>query len=212
MGVIAFFYVIILLFSSLISIAAYIINGFGIMNLSNKLKLKNGWMGFVPYASSFKLGQIADKVCELKGEKKNYSKLLLTLHIVLSALFIPLYMIAFIMGFVMGYGEIDFSPLPVIAFVIFSLVILGIAITLSIYVYIVHYKIYNFFSENNANLFIVLAILFGLQSLFIFIVSLKKEPVIIDVPFTANTEDEPVEAPEEAPQVLAESVVNDSAE
>jgi len=200
-------YLVILVISLLSSLVIYVFNSLGIMLLANKLGLKNGWLGFIPFASTFKFGQIADDCSRRMGERKNYAKLLLGLEIAVYALFIPAIVVIVVLACLAGIitntdyysysGEIvpgeyatalnpdNTATLAIflIIIVLIYLVIYAIIITMAVFKLIALYKIFKFTSPNNATLFIVLSILFSLTWLFLFITSLKK-----DIPQT----DEPI--------------------
>ncbi|MBE6788925.1 MAG: hypothetical protein E7539_04590 [Ruminococcaceae bacterium] len=164
-------------------IAAYIFQGISILNLCKKLNISNGGLGFVPFASVYKLGQIADRSSAAYREKKHYARLLLILQIVMSFLYIPFYILTFILsannvGLYTKYGQDfrfndSFAVSIVLTYVLIALAIMAMSIIFSIFVYIACHKIYRLFVPQNAVLFLILSILFGFNWLFLFIASRK---------------------------------------
>lgn len=185
-------YVILLSFILLFALSGYLLNGFAILGFCKKLGIKNGGLGFVPIANVYKMGQIADKSCAVNGEKKHYARIILILQIVSLILFIPYMVLLMILMFngvslVGGYGvdyafNDSFAIIIVLCTVLLTFIYSAISITLSVFVYISHYKTYKLFAPNSAVLYIVLSIvlpfLTGLSFLcylFLFIAS-RNEP------------------------------------
>ncbi len=199
------FYVIYFTVFALIGLVIYVFNSLGIMFLANKLGLKNGWLGFIPFASTYKFGQVADECSKRMGERKTYAKLLLAFEIAIYALFIP-FIVVFIMLFKLagiinntdyyGYGG-EFVPggesLIVsdgaVTMAIFALIILliylaiiAVAIVMAVFRYIALYKIFKYEAPNNSVLYIVLSIVFNISWIFLFVTSLKKDISKTDEP------------------------------
>ncbi len=182
----------------LIGAAIYILNGVAILKLCKRLNINNGFLGFIPVACTYKLGQIADKACALQGQKKKYAKTLLTLSIITLGLCFLVLIAAFALGIaagIMGANEYTGHSLVaapalslIIAFIVVILLYLGmfgVAIALIVYQYIVYYKIFKFFKPDSAVAFLVLSIFIsGIQPIFLLICAASKQPIY---PFEANT-------------------------
>lgn len=175
----------------LIGAAIYILNGVAILKLCKKLNIDNGFLGFIPVACTYKLGQIADKACALQGQKKKYARTLLTLSIITLGLCFLVLIAAFALGIAAGFmGASEYTghslvAAPtlsiIIAFIVIILLYLGmfgVAIALIVYEYIVYYKIFKFFKPDSAVAFLVLSIFIsGIQPIFLLICAASKEPI-----------------------------------
>lgn len=70
----------------LLAIATYVAMSIGLYCMSKSCGLSHGWISFIPYAQSFRIGQIADHQCEINEHKHStYRHKLLILHILLAA-------------------------------------------------------------------------------------------------------------------------------
>ncbi len=169
------------IFSSLISAAIFIVNGIAVLNLCKKLSLPNGWLGFIPIANVFKIGQIANKCCEFDGKKKRYDKAILIPTILMYVLFIPMVIsFVFFIFSIFGAesnGDAAFSIFSLLILCLTYLCMLAAAIVASVFLYIAYYKIFKIFAPQNAVLFIVLSIIISVPYILLLIASLK-EPVI----------------------------------
>lgn len=164
-------------FSLLFSLAVYLCTGFSIMKISNKLSIKNGFFGFIPFLSSYKLGEIAECCSFRKGFNKKYAKLLVALNVATSALSI-IYAIAMICFMAVSHSFRESEIMFVfMAILIFSVILMiAVVITYMVFFYIALYRIYNYFEEKNATLFIVLSILFSIAyPILLLIIALKKQ-------------------------------------
>ena len=166
-------------------VVAYVFNGLAIMNLCKKLGIANGGLGFVPIASLFKLGQIADRASAAYGEKKHYARLLIILEIVTAFLFIPYTVCIFVLAmngvslfgaYGADYAFNDGLAIMIVLCAIFSaLLMFAAAITSSVFAYIAYYKTFRLFTPDSAVLYLVLSLIIGLPWLFLFIAS-RKDP------------------------------------
>lgn len=70
----------------LLAIATYVAMSIGLYCMSKSCGLAHGWISFVPYAQSFRIGQIADHQCEINEHKHStYRHKLLIFHILQAA-------------------------------------------------------------------------------------------------------------------------------
>ncbi len=195
-GIVLVIALIVIFFAVILGAATYILKGAAIYKLSETLGIKNGWMGFIPFAAEYKLGQLGEESALRLGQKKRFATLLLTLWIILNVLSIPNFFIGLIEAFSengveftpfaydMSLNRMDaipesFSSLPVIIGEIvaglFEVAILVLDIVFYVNYWIACHKIYKVTSPDNATLYTVLTILFKLDWLFLFITSFKKD-------------------------------------
>ena len=168
-------------FSLFLSLAAYLCTGFSILKISNKLSIKNGFFGFIPFLNSYKLGEIAECCCQRKGLNKKYAKLLLGLEIGMMAAIIPMVIALVFLAVATegaeGYYNPDGIAIVSVGFMLlFMVLMIAVSITYSVFTYIALYRIYSYFEEKNAVLFIVLSILVSIACpVLLLIIALKKE-------------------------------------
>lgn len=75
------FYVLILGFALLLGLANYIMRGIATLNFAKRTHVKNGWMGFVPFAGEWMTGRLSD----VGRARKTSGARLLTLYILYNA-------------------------------------------------------------------------------------------------------------------------------
>ena len=159
-------YLIILLVVLALSVTMYVLNGLAIKRMSESCGLANGWMGFVPYASTFRLGQLAECARKPEGKRIPWRHLALGGHIAVSLGTIVFYIIYMrdlaslmlasegavsvgdMFGFYAGIG----SGSTILS--IFSL-------ALNVVLYIIYWKIFCLFDRGHAVLFLLLSIFFS---------------------------------------------------
>ena len=70
--------------SSAVAIFTYIAIAIGLFRMGKACGMKHTWLAFIPYAQSYRIGQIADHQCEVnEGKSTTYRRKLLTFHILL---------------------------------------------------------------------------------------------------------------------------------
>jgi hypothetical protein len=90
------FLVVISILFAVLGILLYILKGLAIYRMSQTRGIGNGWLGFIPYASEYQLGQLAGEI-ELGNKKiKNTGLWLLLLPMVSSAVLGIAYLIMFL--------------------------------------------------------------------------------------------------------------------
>lgn len=182
LGVFGAFYGIVMMFSSAIGIVMYILQALGIFNMSKKLGINNAWLCFVPVVNTYAFGKVAEKYVKQDGKPSaKFGIWLLVLNILLViALFV---LLAVLVVFVIGIAGIEDVMLEdsaavraeilsfIIPFIAVYFVTLALAIVLSVMQYVALWRIFAIFSYNNATLFLILSILFGiLTPIFLFII------------------------------------------
>ena len=86
-------YLIILLIVLALSVTMYVLNGLAVKQMSESCGLAHGWMGFVPYASTFRLGQLAECARKPGGKRVPWRHLALAGQIAVSLGAIVFYII-----------------------------------------------------------------------------------------------------------------------
>ena len=157
---------------AVISAVSFILFGFALYFMSKKLKFKNSWISFIPFAQAFSLGRIAEKYIKPNGKKNSrYSMILLILSILEMALIICFF-IFFFFAVYSSFNEISKAiendiPLTIGMFSSFipCIVIWFINITVSI-IYKIYYftalwRVYYIFNPNTADIYLVISIFFS---------------------------------------------------
>lgn len=167
-----------LAFMLLFYVVIYVSSSISIMKICKKLSIDKAYLAFVPFANSFKLGQIADVLCQKNGETKlGHAKKLLIMHIVSAAsafLFaIPYAVLTTALEFLKA-GPILIAIF--IALAVCYLVFLAVEIITLVFAYIAHWKIFKYTNEKTAVLFLVLSILLGSWP-FLLIIAFSKKPI-----------------------------------
>lgn len=159
-------------FAFLISIAIYVLNGIGMMKLAKSCGLSRTWMAFVPFASTYQLGQVAECAAEPGKKKLPLRHFALIGHITIAILVIGYYIWFFMRMFAMGLMEKEMS-----AFDLFSIVggaagftaLLGLlSLALSVLIYYIYWKIFRLFIPQYAVIFLLLTIFLNIQPILLF--------------------------------------------
>ncbi len=180
--------------TSMVGLALYVIFGIAILKLCGRFGLRGGWMGFVPIVGMYKMGDIAEHICALRGMPKKYKGKILGLSIAILALCVLI--IAGTVGLVLSgwFYVTDLDREEYIGvIVLFSLALLltivamlVLGIVLSVFEYIAMYQIFSFLAPRDAVAFEVLSILFPLSGLFLLIAACKQpEPIACAYPGAA---------------------------
>ena len=187
-GIIAI-YIGLLGLGAIIGITLYILNGIGIMKMSQSLNIKNGWLAFIPFANVFAFGRVGERY--IKKDNKNSTKFslwILVFYILMSilAILLTVFLISFLLNLIV-YAEEAISTdssmtmdmfkgaIPVI---ICTIVIMAVEIAYVICFCICLWRVFSIFEPQNATLYLVLSIFFPfLVPVFLFILRNKQPKV-----------------------------------
>lgn len=148
----------------MVSLAIYILIGFSLMKIAEKLNIENSWLGFIPFARYYLIGKIAEKSDEVcNTEKKHkWSKILLWCEIISGILTCLISISSF------------FAFIPYIGWLICLIVALPcglVKIVLSVPTYFAYYKIFKFMAgKDNAVWMLILSIFFDIAVAVLFAV------------------------------------------
>lgn len=172
-------------FSSLLSIAVYVLTALSLYTMARRRGIKNAWLSWVPVINCWIIGSLSDQYrYVVKGEVKNKRKILLTLNIVNVVLAVIMIVVAAVMviGAVqstMGaYNEERLGSviIAVISILLLCLPMAGVSIAIAVVRYMAMYDIYTSCTPQNNVLFLVLSIVFRLtEPFFLFFVRNKEE-------------------------------------
>ena len=159
-------YLIVLLVVLALSVTMYVLNGLAIKRMSESCGLAHGWMGFVPYASTFRLGQLAECARKPEGKRIPWRHLALGGHIAVSLgsiVFFIIYMYDF--AALIAVAENAVSVGDVLNFYAgigsASTVLNLFSLALNVVLYIVYWKIFCLFDHDRAVLYLLLSIFFS---------------------------------------------------
>ena len=172
------------LWSSTLSIAAYVLSSLALYTLANRRGIRNAWLSWVPVVNCWIVGCLSDQYrYVVKGEVKNKRKALLTLNIINAVLAIAMVVVTvfMIVGAVQAGMGADEEKL--IGVVLGSLVgvlalclpIAGVGIAIKIIHYMSAYDIYTSCTPQNNVLFLVLSIIFPITEPFFLFFTRKKD-------------------------------------
>ena len=160
-----------ILFTSLVALAVggaiYLLQAFGLYRMAQNLGLPSPWMAFVPVASSYLMGLIAEKDSNGKDTLK-YSWILLISQIV-SFVFSGGYSLVGTFSFALG----NIGAL-LILFVLSAI----ISIASAVFYYIALYRIYKLYDSDNAPIFIILSIFFSISVPVLLFILRNRQPII----------------------------------
>lgn len=169
------FYILIEVFFSSLSVAiavgAAVVQGLGFMKIAKKVGVKNGWMAFIPFASSLLFGRLAeesDRRAYPDKEPRKWGKTLLAANIAFTAgvfvlaeafaLYISLYIIRASSNDPGVFENFNFWLPVIIAYALFFVLMFTIAAIYSVVYYLVIYRVYRMMAGKNAVWMLLLSI------------------------------------------------------
>ena len=172
-------------FSSVLSIAAYVLTALGLYTIAKRRGIKNPWLSWVPVINCWIVGSISDQYrYVVKGEVKSKRKVLLTLNIINAVLAVVMavvidFMVIGAVQSVTGFsteeeivGTVLGSLFGVLAL---CLPLAGVSIAIAVIHYMAMYDIYSSCSPQNSVVFLVLSIIFGITEPFFLFFTRNKD-------------------------------------
>lgn len=169
-----------------VSLATYLLQAFAIFKMAKNMGYNNPWLAFIPFANVYMFGKVAETYIKSDGRPSaKFSKILLTLQIILMAILVLLVVLIVMILFIEATGTYFLNPeietlvasamvLPVLL-AIFAM--LGVAIAYAIINYVALWRIFALYNYKNATLFLVLTLFVGvLTPIFLFVLR-NKEPM-----------------------------------
>ena len=170
-------------FFGIIALVMYLLEAFGLYGMAKGSGIGRPWRGFIPFASTFLFGKIAERYVKKDGKKSaRFGGLLLAFEIL--TLVLAFVTMAFVIGmiFVLATAESETELtnsiiVPMFAMLISCFVLMGVSIAFVVIYYVALWRIFTAFDYNNATVYFVLSILFSfLGPIFLFVLR-NKQPV-----------------------------------
>ncbi len=189
-----------------IAFVFYIFNALGLYQISKRRGYKNAWLAFIPVVNSFVLGGIADNINACYMKKSNHRIWLIVLQLINCALYFAYIGVLFSFMVKVIQQAIYYGAQPqysdVAPIMLMGLLMGLVSIALLVFTCICWYKIFADYSPNNATLFLILSILFGIAPFFIFAIRNKPSASLYHAAQRANPVppqyQQPVAPPQEA--------------
>lgn len=172
----------------IVALALYLLEAFALFNMAKSAGYSRPWRGFIPFASTFLFGKIAEKYHKKDGKPSaKFGGLLLACEIVMFVLGIAVlgFCVKFIID-IFGFANIAVETDSEMTAEMFASIIPVILLTLAevivsiayiVLFYVALWRIYSAYDYNNATLFLVLSIFFTfLAPIFLFVMR-KNQPV-----------------------------------
>ena len=126
-----------------VSVASYVLNALALQRIAKRRQIRNPFLAWIPFASSYLLGSIADEYDAKNGKNHKWRKNLLIASIAPVVLFILFYISMILFAFSIPYGEMGALSLILYIFAILLFVVLSLVATLqTIFNGICMYKIF----------------------------------------------------------------------
>ncbi len=155
------------------SIAMYILNGIGLMKMARSCGLPHPWLGFIPYANLYLMGQLAEQNPAPGKKSWPWRHIALVGQIVIVAISLALvgWMVVDMFSTIATGAEFsEYDLLALYGSMFGAMLPLSLLSTAySIVLYIIYWKIYSLFAPDLAVIFLVLTILLGITPILIFI-------------------------------------------
>lgn len=172
-------------FSSLLSIAVYVLTSLALYTLAGRRGIKHPWLSWVPIANFWIIGSLSDQYrYVVKGEIKNKRKILLVLHIISWLISVTMIVVFGVLIFrAMGpamsglHEDVILEMIIGPVFVMLGLVVpmIGVGIASKIIRYMAMYDIYTSCTPQNNVVFLVLSILFPVTEPFFLFFTRNKD-------------------------------------
>ena len=143
------------------SVICYIFGSLGLQGVAKGLGMKAPWLVWIPYASSWAMGKIADEAtARVYGQKSNFAKWMLIATIATGSsafLVLPLIFVIEVALITGTFGEGILLFLYLLYFLLY-LVILGFSIAYTVLLYICYWRMFKLCCPDKAVLFLLLGI------------------------------------------------------
>ncbi len=174
------------------SVLAYIFHGISYYTISKNRGYNKPWLAWIPIASSYLMGAVADDIGRRKGKATNWRIWLLVLNllallasiVILPVMFASLSSVMPGQGFFRNFNSNNFYSVPprsdISIIVLTQLLSVGanlISLAVAVIHYIALYKIFQDYAPQNTVVFLVVSILIGIAEPFI-VFSLRNKPAI----------------------------------
>jgi len=151
-------------------VVSYVLNCVGMHSIAKRRGIRNPWLAWVPVASSCILGSISDQYQYVaKGKIRNRRALLLTMNILVVAVYVVLSVVAVYLPLAV-LDSAESAVLPLVLFVVIAwIVMVALLILNAVFTYIALYDLYSSCNPNNAVTFLLLSIFLSVtQPFFVF--------------------------------------------
>lgn len=162
--------------SLLLGIASYVLGALAIYTISCRRGLRKPWLAWIPVLSDWLLGSLSDQYrYVVRGENKSKRKVLLTLSIAMAVL-----VTAILVLFGVMVGKMIMNPHRDVFSAAFGMIglclpLMGVAIAYAVVRYMALYDVFKSLDPDNAVLFLVLSILFGVTEPFFLFFNRSKD-------------------------------------
>ena len=172
------------------SVALYLLNGFGLMKIAEKLGMQNGYYAFIPFLRYWYLGKIAEN-CDERADQKpaKWSALYLAATIVTSAasvVFIVMYFAFYFSLFAsvlaaLGGGADDvgsilgssFAKLGIgalVGFVVAAAVVCAASVAVTVIQALINYRVFRTFAPRHVVWMLILSIFYPAASAVLYMI------------------------------------------
>jgi len=157
-------------FAMLFTLAIYVVTALGYYRMAKKLGVDNAFLAFIPVASQYLIGQIAEVGASATGKKSWPWRYILLLP------YIGLFVLSFVMGVTSALSVV--LPIFAVLTLLLALVIMPVTIAVVVFNYMALWYIFKLFDEGNAVLYLVLSIFFSVAMPIIILILSGKTPMI----------------------------------
>ena len=215
-GIVATVAVLVLLVCAAFAVVSYVLNAVGMYRIAKRRGIHHAWLAWIPVASNWLLGSIADHYQYVSKQKTTQRRKVLLILSIVQAVLCSGYLGSSISTMVSALQAGPESAVAgVLLMAVFNVCVTGIAIAVMVFRYIAYFDLFRSCKPKNDVLFLVLSIIFNVTlPFFVFACSGSDEGMpakrVPEEPWQ-NANDVPAEEPEfsaqeEIPVVEAEIV------
>ena len=157
--------VVVLLICAVIGIASYVMTSLSLYTIAKRRNINHAWLAWIPVASYWTLGSIADEYDERNGLKKRWAKTLVALYVIFYVAFIVVYVAALLTMYLGIRGTSDWEMqianmvTPIIVLYLLLVAVMIFAMVFSVCYYISLYKIFESTVPKHSLLCMIISIL-----------------------------------------------------
>lgn len=173
--------------SLLIGLALYLLESIGVYKMAKSAEIKNPWLAFIPVASDWVFGTLAEKYKKKNGTKSARFGIILPVLegiVLIEAIALTIFTVISVKE-ITGYAldavntSAEMAPeqfMSLIPVIILYFALMAVAISYAVVFFIALWRVYSSFDKSNATLYIVLSVIFTISVPIILFIIRNRKP------------------------------------
>lgn len=173
--------------SAVIGIAIYLLESISVYKMAKSAEIKNPWLAFIPVASDWVFGTLAEKYKKKNGTKSARFGIILPVLegiVLIEAIALTIFTVISVKE-ITGYAldavntSAEMAPeqfMSLIPVIILYFALMAVAIAYAVVFFIALWRVYSSFDKSNATLYIVLSVIFTISVPIILFIIRNRKP------------------------------------